>query len=129
MQGRTWTNPCVLHCTASAEDRIEHYCRCPHVLRFAQAMLNIAPADCTLARFLLVESTMTEAQLTLFAVLVYSVFCTTNTLRDHEETGPDVIFDMLEEHAKQAVKGHKKSCSVLYEAMHGRFIRHARRHV
>ena len=124
MEGRTWTKPCVLNCSASAEDRIEHYCRCPHILRFAHTILFIAPEDCTLARFLLAESNLSDKQLTLFAVLVYSVFRTTNALRNLVDVRPNVVFDMLEEHAKNAVKGHSKSASVLYEVMQGRFTRH-----
>ena len=100
MSGRSWTKPCVLGCSGTAEDRIEHYCRCPCVVHFAQKVLDIPGNRCTLPHFLLCEKGMSDAMLTCHAVLVYSVFRTTSAMRDTNPVSAEMVYDILEEHAK-----------------------------
>jgi hypothetical protein len=49
---RWWTKPCVFNCSPTADNRIEHYCSCSHVVRFAFKYLGLTPQSCTLAHFL-----------------------------------------------------------------------------
>ena len=121
MEGRWWTKPCVLNCTAGAEDRIEHYCQCPHVIQFARHCLGIENQACSLARFLLVDSGMSAYALTLQALLVYAVYRTTNAARHSDSLSPQHIYDMLEEFIKGAARGHDNASRVLHEALRGRY--------
>jgi len=121
LSGRWWTKPCVLKCSPAAEDRIEHYCRCPCVVYFAHHTLGIPAALCTLSHFLLCEPGMSNELLTLFAILVYAVYRTTNGLRDTCEVSREIVHDMLEEYSKTAAQGNNKSSAVLYQAVHGRY--------
>jgi hypothetical protein len=123
MEGRWWTKPCVLNCTAGSEDRIEHYCQCSHVTRFAQHCLgieNIENHARSLARFLLVDARMFANALTLHALLVYAVYRTTNAARHTDPLPPQHIYDMLEEFVKVAARGHGNATRVLDEALRGR---------
>jgi len=119
LSGRWWTKPCVLNCSASAEDRIEHYCRCPRVVRFAHHFLGIHPELCTLAHFLLCRKNTSDDLLMLFAVVVYAVHRTTTALQDEGVVSSDIVHDMLMDFSKMAVRGNNKSSAVLFQAVHG----------
>jgi len=118
MEGRWWTKPCIFKCSEGAEDRIEHYCMCPHVVGFARRYLGIEVSACNLDNFLLVHSCMSDAALTLFAILVYAVYRTTNQARRTNTQSEQHIYDMLEENAKAATRHHAKSSAVLLSARH-----------
>ena len=125
ISGRWWTKPCIFNCSPTAEDRIEHYCRCPHVTGFAYRYLGIQPSACHLGNFLLIESDMSDDALTLFAVLVYAVYRTFNQARHTDYVlSKQQLYDMLEENAKTGVRHHGKSTAVLFDRAHLRHIAH-----
>ena len=58
---------------------------------------------------------MSNELLTLFAILVYAIYRTTNDLRDNCEVSREIVHDMLEEFSKTAARGNNKSGgTVLY---------------
>jgi len=61
---------------------------------------------------------MSDAALTLFAILVYAVYRTTNQARRTNTQSEQHIYDMLEENAKAATRHHAKSSAVLLSARH-----------
>ena len=66
---------------------------------------------------------MSDSLLTLFSILVYAVYRTTNDLRDKGEVSGGIVHDMLEEFSKTAVRGNIKSSAVFFQAVHGRHLK------
>jgi len=113
IENRYETQPCVLCCSERAEDRIEHYALCPLVVDFARRYLGMGAGSCSRARFLFGEAGLTDEAMTISAILVYSVYRTTNSLRRAAHVSPSVVFDCLEQYAKAAVDGHPRAKAVL----------------
>ena len=95
---------------------------CPHVRHLAAKYLGILPESHSLARFLLCERDMSDASITLFAILVHAVYRTTNHARNHGVGDSNEVFDMMEHFCKMAVQGHPASQKVLHSATHARHI-------
>jgi len=104
MHGRAQTGPCVFGCSATAEDRIEHYACCPRVVDFAQRFFRVHSPECSLPAFLLCVKGMSSEQLTTQATLVYAVFRAMHSLRGGAGKPATYVYDMLEQYAKAALK-------------------------
>ena len=117
MKGCTKVGPCRFGCSATAEDRIEHYAFCPQVCMFAERFLHIPRNSCNLTSLLLCQTGWSDNRLIRHAVLTYSVFRCVHALRFRPDR-PN-IYDMLEQFAKIAVQGHARSTSALaWDARH-----------
>jgi len=119
LEGRSWTKQCIFKCNLESEDRIEHLCQCPVVTSFAHRYLHMQ--SCNLARFLLVDEEMSDTSLIIHAILVYAVYRAQCCARHGHPLSHKQVHDMLEEFAKSAVQGHKKSAAALFTVTHGRF--------
>ena len=100
------------------EDSIEHYAICPTVVQFARSFLNLKGQDfipgvgdfVTLG---LNSGTVEEAKLALKAILVYSVYRTSDLYRRKGATSQETATQALQQFAKDAVRGHPKAQSAL----------------
>ena len=94
-------SPCVLGCSHSAEDRIEHYAYCKFTKWVANRMFHLSSHELSLATFLLLEDSMSEERIGQIAAVVFAVYTVTNRLRgDDFPRSADAVRDALEEAAK-----------------------------
>eukprot|EP00973_Karenia_brevis_P046852 6500739-Karenia_brevis.AAC.1 len=105
-----------------AEDRIEHYARCPETRKLLCQHLGQPDHMCSLPSFLLVERDWSNEQLTLTAIAVYAVFRAMRCYRHVTPKGREEVSDALRQYCKAATYGHKKSATVLDWAIRGRFM-------
>ena len=124
MGHRFETGACVLCCSPTAEDRIEHYARCPRVVAFASKCLGLSVASCSLQAFLLCERGWSNEELVTRAVLVYAVFRCMHRLREYENPSEAYVYDLLEQYAKLGVQGHGPSTDMVFGASRRRAVRH-----
>jgi hypothetical protein len=111
-------NRCVLVCPGDAEDSIEHYVRCHAVRSFASSFLNLSfsHADAVEEFVLASECTRWTANtrdLSMLAILIYSVYRATNAARAQGNVSPTFAKQMLGQYAKEAVRGHRMSSQLL----------------
>ena len=101
---------------AKGEDSIEHYAGCLTVRVLAEKFLRLAiPAGDGLAYFMFVHGALAD-KLTLLrtATLVYATYRTTERLRRAgftEELG--AMDDMMQQAAREGVRGHLEACQAL----------------
>ena len=105
--------PCVLGCSPTAEDRIEHYCRCPFTHELLVGWMGLSDRLVSLPAFLLALPDMTDASITLVSVVVYAMFRATSHFR-HCSVCPDhaVVVDYLQQMCKNAVMGHRSTAAL-----------------
>jgi hypothetical protein len=114
-------NHCVLGCPGGAEDSIEHYARCHVVRSFGLSFLNFSfsHAD-ALEDFVLAGADIRWSEnmkdLTMLAILIYSVYRTTNTARVQGRVSSTIAKQMLGQFVKEAVRGHPISAKVVDQA-------------
>ena len=113
---------CVLACSHTAEDRIEHYCKCPFFVNLVTAWLGLPDRLASLAGFLLSADGMSNKELALMAVAVYAMHRATAYFRRAASVPlPDQVRDFLQTTCQNAVRGHRSSSLLLDEAVRGRF--------
>ena len=102
---------CVLGC-GNGEDSIEHYWSCAVVKEAGRRMLRIE-ADPTPRKACMLGAARysNDDEHACWALLVYGVYMTTNTTRQHCESGGKV--QEIMQHVRQAVEGHKRSSACL----------------
>lgn len=109
--------PCVLGCSPSAEDRIEHYCRCPRVRDLMINFLGLPEECCCIESFIFAATPLDPNTLSLMAVAVYSVFRATHELRNNLlHHGQEVVSDCLRQFCFSATNGHPMSAQRLQYA-------------
>ena len=114
---------CVLACSPTAEDRIEHYCKCPFFVDLTRTWLGLPARLSNLAGFLLSADGMGDKELALMAVAVYAMHrATAHFRRAASAPHPDQVRDFLQTMCQNAVRGHKSSLLLLDEAVRGRYI-------
>ena len=101
-----------------AEDSIEHYARCSVVREAGRTILGLQESsyDKWLGNFVTLgvnSGRVDDSTLTLRAVLVYAVFRTTNHLRHRPLNRRELVWDMVRQFAKEAVRGHDKATQLL----------------
>ena len=100
------------------EDSIEHYARCTVTRDIGRTFLGLQDTHYShwLGNFITLGVNMGKVDdrtLTLRAVLVYAVFRTTNQLRHRPANDGTFVKDMVQQYAKEAVRGHAKATRVL----------------
>ena len=102
------SNRCVLGCIGGAEDAIEHYCRCPTILRVARHTLKFSYAvQGALDLWALNNSWLDDKDnLRAFALLVYGSFMTFNSCRYAKLSDSNQVFECIVQHCKQGAMGH-----------------------
>ena len=106
--------PCVLQC-GCGDDSIEHYAFCGVVRRFSWSFLRLqwAPMD-SLAHLLLLGSAQSDpTTLVLSAVRTYAVWRVTESARRSPPTPTSSLQRMLEQAAREAVRGHDRSAALV----------------
>ena len=108
-------NRCVLGCSASAEDSIEHYCRCPRTTELASRVLRLPGAlHSNLYTFTLCNPhAKTIEDLTMQALLVYAVYSATNRFRNTGLPHPTIAYDALAQFAREGARGHSQASRTL----------------
>jgi hypothetical protein len=114
---------CVLHCSETAEDSIEHYVSCSVVRRFAQAFLRLqlfesGPKASSVA-FMAGPGIDDCDEIIRRAVLVYAVYMATNMGRVRGNLGPMEAAQAMGQFAKEAVAGHVKAMAAVDSAWAG----------
>ena len=106
--------PCVLGCSPSAEDRIEHYCRCPGVRDLMINFLGLPEERCCIESFIFAATPLDPNTLSLMAVAVYSMFRATHEFRNNPlHHGQEVVSDCLRQFCFSATNGHPMSAQRL----------------
>ena len=109
-------NRCLLGCSNTAEDSIEHYCRCPVIRFFAGRFLQLSvTSENGLVRFLLASASSTEDKvaLTRTAIMVYAAYNTVNCIRHSGRRDLQTTMEMLMQYGKEATRNHPSSTRVI----------------
>ena len=113
---------CVLACSPSAEDRVEHYCHCPFFFHLVTVWLGLENRLASLPGFLLVADNMSNRDIALMAVAVYAMHRATAHYRQASSPCPEQVRDFLQATCQNAVRGHRQSSVFLDDAIRGRHI-------
>ena len=113
---------CVLACSPTAEDRIEHYCKCPFFTNLINTWLGLPDRLANLAGFLLSADGMSDKEMVLIAVAVYAMHRATAHFRQVAVAPqPNQVRDFLQTTCQNAVRGHRSSSLLLDDAVRGRY--------
>jgi hypothetical protein len=116
LQRRRWpTNKCVFKCNATAEDSIEHYCRCEVVHRVARHTFHFSYPDEQGLNLWALNSHFVDIpdNLLSVAMLQYGVYNAFNTLRYAPVGSSQQGFHCIVQHCKQGAFGHTQCMSHL----------------
>ena len=112
-QRRCDENKCLLACSPTAEDSIEHYSRCAVVRRVGATMLGMEFPS-TLHMFRLCDPRISSPDdLTMSALLVYATYRTTNVYRTQTGRSTTEALDTLRQCVREGVRDHHPSTRVL----------------
>ena len=111
-------NVCLLGCSITAEDAVEHYCRCPVVLKAAHCVLRISyPPELALDVWTLNTSWVDdECHLVCVGILIYGTYCACNQIRHQGISGAEQAYDCLVQNCKRATAGHPPTMKLLDSA-------------
>ena len=131
--GSSVAKTCALGCGGGAEDSLEHYGCCAAVRGVAKRFLRLADADCySLNEFLMAEpARLQNEELVCRGVLVYATFMASNYYRSRNKPSRMAAMDALEQHCKNAVRGHASSARILdslWEVCHQKTSKRLRSH-
>ena len=104
------SNMCMLGCSDRAEDSIEHYCRCPAVLKVLQHKLRIIVPPAKALAFWMLDCPSSDDDLLMSSALsVYAGYMATNTYRKigRPQTKERAI-DAMGQYLIQSAYGHPK---------------------
>ena len=104
---------CVLACSSSASDRIEHYASCPHQKNLIVDWFGLPERFLSLSYFLLVADNMTDDDISLLAMSVYAMFRATHHYRHSVSFSSSQVRDFLQQACHDCTAGHSKSRRVL----------------
>ena len=113
---------CVLGCSSTAEDRIEHYAFCPHFIRLTSGWLGLHNRLANLEGFMLVADDMSDKEIALMAVAVYAMHRATAFYRQQPTPSREQAQDFLQSACQSAVSGHRSCLRFLEEATRLRHI-------
>ena len=104
-------NHCVFRCSATAEDSLEHYCRCPIVRRVARQYLHLEyPCDSYVDVWMLNTGWFCSAEVRIgIAILIYGAYNAHNTARQGPIKDQQQAYHLIIQHCKQGTFGHKKA--------------------
>ena len=105
---------CVLGCKC-AEDSIEHYASCPMIRCFGWTFLRLhwLPQEGLLHLLVLHGALSDDSSLCRAAILTYAAWRTTETLRRAAVPQHNDARRMLEQYAREAVRGHPSAAAML----------------
>ena len=113
---------CVLGCSPSAEDRIEHYAHCPFFSDLVKGWMGLRASLVSLGGFLLAADGMSDQELCLMSVAVYAMHRATAFYRSGFVPTAGQVKDFLQAMCQSAVRGHVASSRALDYAIR---VRHA----
>ena len=102
-------------CHWDSEDSIEHYCRCPVVLRVAGHMMRLSyPPEMALNIWVLNSSWLDrEDELRGISLLIYGCYLAFNSIRIKGISSSDQAFQCIAQHCRQGAMGHSACMSFL----------------
>jgi len=108
-------NVCAFGCGDTAEDSIEHYCRCPATMKVARSYLHLDyPAEPALDIWLLSSSWLDIPDTRMgISLLIYGVYNAFNTLRHGGGSSQHQVHHLIVQHCKQGAFGHPKAMKYL----------------
>ena len=108
-------NVCKFRCSDTAEDSIEHYCRCPIVMKVAQSYLHIQypPEEALNVWTMNTYWADNPEVMTCIGLLVYGVFNAFNSISHHGISNSNQAYNCIVQHCKQGVLAHQASTRVL----------------
>ena len=105
---------CVFRCATSAEDSIEHYCRCPITLHVASRYLRLGDSHVNMHTLSLCNPLITtQDALVASALLIYAVYRGTNHYRHQTAGEPQEVYDSLRQWIREGVGRHGASHTIL----------------
>ena len=114
---------CLFGCSDSAEDSIEHYCRCNVVVDFARSRLRLPMRiSGSMRSFLVLDSLCSNDELTLQLLLLYACYSATNVLRHQQANSANMQHnyqELLQQLAVQGTFNHPCSQRVLRHSLSG----------
>jgi len=112
------SNICVFGCSQTAEDSIEHYCRCEVACRAARQLLHISYAPVQALDIWTLNSAWLDNDrlLVSIAILIYGVYNAFNTIRHNGSCDSDEAYDIIRQHCIQATLGHPACMNILDSA-------------
>ena len=111
-QRRHWeSNRCRFKCSDSAEDSLEHYCRCPTVLRVAKHVFRFSyPNEMGLDIWALNSAWLDDLHnMRSFALLIDGAYNAFNTFRYTAAHNDHDAYHGIQQHCKQGTAGHADS--------------------
>ena len=104
------SNKCTLGCSPTAEDSVEHYCRCPLVRAYHRDCLRL-DKDCLLQSWLLCEKDKTQSipQRARALIGVYAVYRATNSGRYERAFTPQTAPRALKQAGIEGTIGHRRA--------------------
>lgn len=123
---RRWgaSNICRFMCSDTAEDSIEHYCRCPIVLRVAHSILHIHyPNEQALNVWMLNNHWIDNPEvMTCVAILIYGTFNAFNSIQHNGISCSQQAYVCIVQHCRQGVMSHPASTRVLENCWQRRLL-------
>ena len=112
---RGHNNRCRFRCSESAEDSIEHYCRCGVIIEVARSYFNMHyPAEEALNIWALNTHWVDRQEvMTCVALLIYGAFNAFNSIAHHGISSKAQAHKCIIQHCKQGATSHAASSQVL----------------
>jgi len=109
------TNVCVFKCSSSSEDSLEHYCRCPVILKAARHTLHFSyPEEMGLDLWVLNSSWLDiDYNMRSLALLVYGTYMAFNRIRHGFVSDSHQAFLCITQFCKLGAGGHNGCISHL----------------
>ena len=113
---RTVKNVCVFKCSITAEDSLEHYCRCPVVLRVGRNSLRIDYPPQEGLNIWTLNSYWVEREdiMCRLAILVYGTYTAFNSIKHKGISDSQQAHECIVQSCRQGVVGSDK-CTQLWD--------------
>ena len=105
----------MFKCSPTAEDSLEHYCRCCFTRELASRYLRLPEElHCNLYTFTLCNPhTRSMEDLIVGALLVYSIYRATNHIRHNGLIPPAEVYGALTQWSREGARGHRRATKAL----------------
>jgi hypothetical protein len=109
------SNVCKFKCSLRSEDSLEHYVRCPVVLKVAKHCLHFSYPDEAGINLWMMSSPWLDLECNLrgLALLIYGAYMGFNSIRHSSISNEGQAFHCIVQHIKQGAAGHAKSIAHL----------------
>ena len=118
-------NKCVLGCSPTAEDSLEHYACCPLIRQAARRhlRLNLREWPYALTDFLMVQGPPTtrhpdDEHITRHSLLLYAAYRVTNAARHRRPASRAEVAGMLQQAIGEGTRDHPRAAGVLRRVWH-----------